>query len=241
MKKFVLGMLAACALMGALGLTLTGVGGSLTPEYLWAAKSIFVGNDPQLNDNTLIAVNGRYTGASAAGTYKEVIETHVKNIIPAATNNTSQNAMVSAYGNWTGEGGTLTNYTDFLASYWEAEGTGTLSNVAGLTIWFDGLHSTPLAPANIWGIRTIGNDQAGGNIPTLKNNLAGRTIIGVDTTSVTNAPLPSMVFEPVTFANLTAAPNGTMTYCSDCNPANCTAGASTGSFCKRQNGAWLPM
>lgn len=41
-----------------------------------------------------------------------------------------------------------------------------------------------------------------------------------------------------TFANLPAAPNGTMLFCSDCN-ATCSAGTSTGRTCFRENGAWV--
>lgn len=43
------------------------------------------------------------------------------------------------------------------------------------------------------------------------------------------------------FADLPAVANGSYVWCSDCNPSNCTAGGSTGSWCKRQNVAWLPM
>lgn len=41
----------------------------------------------------------------------------------------------------------------------------------------------------------------------------------------------------VTFANLPALPNGNTIFCTDCN-ATCTAGASTGRTCFRENGAW---
>ncbi|HYE80379.1 MAG TPA: hypothetical protein VEI97_20570 [bacterium] len=41
-----------------------------------------------------------------------------------------------------------------------------------------------------------------------------------------------------TFANLGAATNGTMIYCSDCTFANPCAGAGTGAIAKRLNGAW---
>lgn len=41
----------------------------------------------------------------------------------------------------------------------------------------------------------------------------------------------------VAFASLPASNNGTTIFCSDCNPT-CTAGASTGRTCFRENGAW---
>ena len=42
----------------------------------------------------------------------------------------------------------------------------------------------------------------------------------------------------VTFATLGTPTNGTIKFCSDCN-ATCAAGASTGRFCARENGAWV--
>jgi hypothetical protein len=45
-------------------------------------------------------------------------------------------------------------------------------------------------------------------------------------------PLPGS-----TFAALPAAANGSVIFCTDCN-ATCTAGASTGRTCFRENGAW---
>lgn len=48
-----------------------------------------------------------------------------------------------------------------------------------------------------------------------------------------------VLFPDYTFANLpTSPPNGLMLYCNDCN-ATCSAGASTGKWCARTNGAWV--
>jgi hypothetical protein len=91
----------------------------------------------------------------------------------------------------------------------------------------------------IWGIEMDGASTAvGGDIAGLKNNLAGITIIGIDATSTASAPSTSLVFQNMLFADLIGAPNGTMAYCSDCTFANPCAGAGTGSFAKRLNGAW---
>lgn len=44
---------------------------------------------------------------------------------------------------------------------------------------------------------------------------------------------------PQVFANLGAATNGSMIYCSDCTIANPCAGSGTGAIAKRLNGAWV--
>lgn len=44
--------------------------------------------------------------------------------------------------------------------------------------------------------------------------------------------------DPV-FANLGAAPNGSIIYCSDCTIANPCAGAGSGAIAKRLNGVWV--
>lgn len=45
--------------------------------------------------------------------------------------------------------------------------------------------------------------------------------------------------DSVNFATLLATPvNGMMIYCSDCTKAMSSAGAGTGAFAKRNNGAW---
>lgn len=89
-----------------------------------------------------------------------------------------------------------------------------------------------------WGILMQGTDQAGGTVDDIKNNFVGHTIIGRQSTAVTNAPKPSLIFEPVTFANLPASVNGVMAWCSNCTETDPCAAAGTGSFAKRQNNRW---
>lgn len=43
----------------------------------------------------------------------------------------------------------------------------------------------------------------------------------------------------ITFANLDAAADGSLMFCSDCTKADPCAGSGTGAFAKRQNGAWV--
>jgi len=110
---------------------------------------------------------------------------------------------------------------------------GTITNFSSLLI-DPFVSSLPGGITTVWGIRMKGDAAA----TNLKNNLAGTTIVGQSTTSTVNAPQGSMVYEGTNLAGLTAAPNGTMIYCSDCTFANPCAGAGTGAFAKRLNGAW---
>lgn len=48
-----------------------------------------------------------------------------------------------------------------------------------------------------------------------------------------------MYLKAVAFADLTAPPDGSISYCSDCTIANPCAGAGTGALAKRLNGAWI--
>ena len=66
----------------------------------------------------------------------------------------------------------------------------------------------------------LGDDSAYGTL--LSGNVSAVTFSGV----------------AVTFASLGANANGDMAYCSDCTFANPCAGAGTGAFAKRLNGAW---
>ena len=54
-----------------------------------------------------------------------------------------------------------------------------------------------------------------------------------------NANYGYMTMMAVTFANLPAAANGSVLYCSDCTIANPCAGSGTGALAKRLNGAWV--
>ncbi|MEK7767547.1 MAG: hypothetical protein AAB368_15055, partial [bacterium] len=70
--------------------------------------------------------------------------------------------------------------------------------------------------------------------------------LGIGTVTFTNitTSTPSLVLGATTFAALPAAPNGTLLYCSNCDPPTlvvnvCTSvGAATGAFAVRINGAW---
>lgn len=48
----------------------------------------------------------------------------------------------------------------------------------------------------------------------------------------------ALIWPSTTFAALGTPANGTMVYCSDCTFANPCAGAGSGAFAKRLNGAW---
>lgn len=79
-------------------------------------------------------------------------------------------------------------------------------------------------------------------ISVLGNNFTGSTTAITDsgTGTLIRGNLPASVMDQyagVAFSALGTPANGTVTYCSDCN-ADCTAGSSTGNFCKRLNGAW---
>lgn len=122
-------------------------------------------------------------------------------------------------------------------------------------------NSTPTATANIWatgdasGSGSILRLKGLGHIDLVPNNVGidstaaafrvgQNSGIGVGTSTLTNMAAGQMAFGTTTFAALPAAPNGTLLYCSDCDPPTlvvntCTsAGAATGAFAVRVNGAW---
>lgn len=249
-----LGLIVIAAL--SYGFTFTGQGGTLTSEYMFIAKGLLLGNDPKLGDDTFVGTNGSFTPRdSTRSMFIADLEGTVQPGNDCTSNcqswgvildpqfstnnvNNSYQAVIGGYPTYTITAGETLQHAVFLvASYADYQNAGTVDNFEGILIDFQGIADAANQPTKTWGIHTLGGDQAGGNVRSLQNNLAGRTIIGSESTSVTDAPLPSMVFEPVTFANLTAAPNGTIAYCGDCN-ATCAAGGGTGKFCKREAGAW---
>jgi hypothetical protein len=58
-----------------------------------------------------------------------------------------------------------------------------------------------------------------------------------DSTEVSRIDINGYKLPSCTFAQLPAAPNGYVVFCTDCNPG-CTAGGGTGRTCFRENGAW---
>lgn len=72
--------------------------------------------------------------------------------------------------------------------------------------------------------------SGGGDVGTNSWESSAGTILTVDSRG--------SILGARTFANLGTPVNGTTVYCSDCN-ATCSAGASTGRTCFRENGAWI--
>ena len=158
------------------------------------------------------------------------------------------------------------NSIDSSRSYWWISGQNLIPNVSVGSEplpYFEGMYIGPTVAANnssitnlhgldidlrgaitgtittLRGLLIAGTDQAGGTVEGIINNLPGHTIIGKSTQAVTNAPKPSLVFEPVTFANLPASVNGVIAYCSNCTIANPCASGGSGAFAKRLNGVWV--
>jgi hypothetical protein len=76
------------------------------------------------------------------------------------------------------------------------------------------------------------------------------TLAGTDTTPQLGLTLqggsnPIMILSSIVFANLGTPANGTLAFCSDCDPGTlfnstcASVGTKTGSFARRVNGAWL--
>lgn len=79
---------------------------------------------------------------------------------------------------------------------------------------------------------TLGWASTAASSGTVDTSLVRSATAGLIT--VTNG----FVMQATTQANLGAQTNGTIMYCSDCTFANPCAGAGTGAFAKRLNGAW---
>lgn len=105
---------------------------------------------------------------------------------------------------------------------------------------FDGTNSTGSAGA--LGTRT-GAHAGGLFFPDAFFNEISATTYSFNANSnvadwfFTGGPGSDVRLPSCTFAQLSAANNGATLYCSDCN-ATCTAGASTGRTCFRENGVW---
>jgi len=72
------------------------------------------------------------------------------------------------------------------------------------------------------------------------NTNCGNTANGTitDQRPVANFPGAGTPLNTSLQANLPAAPNGTLIFCSDCTTASACTGAGTGALASRQNGAW---
>ena len=92
---------------------------------------------------------------------------------------------------------------------------------------------------------TIGDTTSGiGGILTFSTTLAGTDTAVQEGFRLTGGSIPYITQTPVTFANLPAATNGSVLYCSDCDAptlidSTCTSvGAKLGSMAARINGVW---
>lgn len=234
----------------------TGESGSLTSTYLWARNFLAIGdhqNQPRASWVPLQIMYDKTHTADDTGTHWANIAVYPNIAGPCPgcgfydyndfgryTNPDGNNwlewvgyEMAPTINNGTG---TIGSIIGVRANANVNTNTGTITNFYGVRV------SSAIPPGtvtNLWGYNMEAGNTSGGK--TWQNNFAGRTTFGAQTEVDAGDPVPSVRLQAVTFANLGTPAAGVMVYCSDCNPANCTAGASTGSFCKRQNGAWLPM
>lgn len=117
-----------------------------------------------------------------------------------------------------------------------------------LTLTFGSTPST----TGVWRVPSLWNILARNVANSANLQLIGHDAVTDDTligNSTTNTKLQGPVqmsgaaagftFASNTFAGLSALTNGTVMYCSDCTVAAVCAGAGTGAFAKRINGAWV--
>jgi hypothetical protein len=163
-------------------------------------------------------------------------------IINPSTNNNHALIGFTAFPNVINRATTVDFYCSACLGFTDLDNSGTIIDYAFLYILGDNFRTgvTQVGTiTNLWGIRIGGGDTGTfGDIQGMRNNLPGVTAIGVESTTITNAPSPSLVFQEVLFSALGAAQNGTVAYCSDCTFANPCAGSGTGAIAKRLNGAW---
>jgi hypothetical protein len=89
--------------------------------------------------------------------------------------------------------------------------------------------------------RSIGTDDMGRarNIEIATTTSDGDVKLGEGANALDIAPGPLRFLTSYAFANLPAADNGTIVYCSDCKLTNPCEGDGTGAFGKRLNGSWV--
>jgi hypothetical protein len=206
---------------GGLGLKMTGSNTVVNENGFYSGGEFLAPGGTAVSLGNSCCRNVFFSNANVEGSANGfVVGTGVSGVVVAS--NVSANGNNSAAANVTDNsaGGIkwLANVIGGIVQNWQVS-----------TLGDQKVNSICIGAAGCQGVNTI-NGVSGWAIMA-----AGGTVATVDQNDFTMNK--QLINFGTPFASLGTPVNGTQIYCSDCN-ATCTAGASTGRTCFRENGAW---